>query len=84
MIVSLYGENTGRRTPTVTELGQWASYYGHTFPVTADPAWGVGGLYNRDGAHPTLVLLEPGMRIVSVDQPVSEADIQAVLPNTYP
>lgn len=84
IVVSAFGENTRRQTPIQSELVAWASNFGQTFPVMSDPSWGVGDLYNQDGAHPTLVLMEPGLRIVSVDQRVSESDIQAVLPNSYP
>ncbi|MCB9744929.1 MAG: hypothetical protein H6741_29105 [Alphaproteobacteria bacterium] len=84
IVVSAFGENTQRGTPSQSELVSWANYYGHTFPVMSDPSWGVGGLYNQDGAHPTLVLMEPGMRIVTVDQRLSESDIQAALPTSYP
>jgi len=34
--------------------------------------------------HPNRILLGPGGELISIGQEVTDADIQAVLPTTYP
>jgi len=80
----MFGENSARTTPSQSDLASWAVYYGLTSPVLTDPSWTVNDRYDLDGRTPTIVLLAPDMQIVSVDSAVNDADIEAVLPLTFP
>ncbi len=59
-----------------------ATYYGITAPVVADPDWNTTETYVR--GHPNRMLLGPGAELIVVGDTVTDADIQAVLPTTYP
>lgn len=58
------------------------SYYGLSIPVVADPGWGTLETYTS--GHPNRILLGPGAELISVGDSVSDADIEAILPTTYP
>ena len=63
-------------------MSSLASYYGITAPVVADPGWATLSTYTS--GHPNRVLLGPGAEIISIGGSVSDRDIQAALPTTYP
>ncbi len=51
-------------------------------PVVADPGWATRDTYVSN--HPSRILLAPGAELVSVGETVTDADIQAILPSSYP
>ncbi len=59
-----------------------ASYYSMTMPVVADPGWGT--LYTYTSGHPNRMLIGPGAEIIQIGGSVTDRDIQAVLPTTFP
>ena len=69
----------------ITDLQDWASYFGLTFPVLADPTNIVDGLYDPSArSRPTYVLLSPGAVIETLGMEPSASQIEAVLPIAYP
>jgi len=58
------------------------SYWGLTVPVVADPSWATLGTYTS--GHPNRMLIGPGAEIIQIGGTVSDRDIQAILPMTYP
>ena len=87
IVVQAHSENTSRTTPTQTELASWDTHYSLGYPVVADTSGTQDALYDpKSSTRPTLVLIEPGMTIVSVggSSSVVAADIEAILPISYP
>jgi len=74
-------ENSSRTTPSTAELKSWADNFGLTFPVVSDPNWSTMRRWEKDNYIPSHTLVAPGMEIVLVDEHVSDADIEAILPN---
>jgi hypothetical protein len=75
----MYAETNSGSTPTPADLGEWASSYGMTVPVVADPGaskffeiWG-------GGYTPANALIAPGGQLVTTDW-VEDAQIESVLP----
>ncbi len=50
--------------------------------MVADPGFGTLNTYTS--GHPNRVLIGPGAEIIQIGGTVSDGDIQAVLPTTYP
>ena len=44
MIIQLMGEDNSGNAPDLDDVETWASRYDVTFPVLADPNWGIGTL----------------------------------------
>lgn len=66
---------------TTADLAEWADYFGLSFPVLADVDAAQDMVYDPDRrTRPTYVLLGPGREIVKVGTEVSDAEIEAVLP----
>ena len=87
IVVQAHSENSSRTTPTQAELLSWDTNYSLGYPVIADTSGTEDLLYDpKSSTRPTLVLIEPGMSIVSVgdSNSVVAADIEAILPTTYP
>lgn len=64
---------------------EWATAFGLTFPVVADPAAATDAVYDPSHARrPSYVLLAPGAEIVVMGAKPSDAEIEAVLPTSYP
>ena len=82
IVISTWAENAARLTPTTEDLMDAADLYGISAPVLADEGWSLAHTYVMD--HPGQVLLAPGAELVMIGEPVTEADIQAVLPVAYP
>jgi hypothetical protein len=80
MVISLMAENSEGTTPSTEDLGDWAGQYGLTTPVLADEGWSVNNRFEADGGIPTMTLLAPGAEVILADEWVTEADIEAVLP----
>lgn len=78
--ITLLGEDENSQPPDNDDLNAWAEQAGITHPVLADGSWGVSNRYEQDGGIPTLTLVAPGGELVMVDQYVTDADIEAVLP----
>lgn len=74
------GEDNSGNSPELDDLETWVGRYDVTFPVLADPRWGVGTRYEQDGYIPTWTLMGPGLEILAVDTIVSESRIQSALP----
>jgi hypothetical protein len=85
MVMTLIGEtNTG--DPAQEDLMEWATDYGLTHPVLADPGFSeiVNYLYadpsfNGSFGLPNMELLSPGMVVVSSNGWVNAGDIEALL-----
>jgi peroxiredoxin len=87
IIVQAHSENTSRSTPTQAQLSAWDTNYSLGYPVVADTSGAQDLLYDpKSSTRPTLVLIEPGMTIVSIgdSNSVTTSDIEAILPITYP
>ena len=50
--------------------------------MVADP--GYGTLNSYTSGHPNRILIGPGAEIIQVGGSVSDRDIQAILPSSYP
>lgn len=79
IIIEVLGEDNAGAPPEQTVLQNWASTYGLTIPVVADPNWAVGNVYNPDGAIPSETLIAPGGELVVVDGD-AESMIDSVVP----
>ena len=79
-------ENSSAAPPSVGDLGDWASWYGLSHPVLADPGFGVS--YNYIGTEgvttiglPNKQLIGPGMEVLAVNEgSISASMIEAHLP----
>jgi hypothetical protein len=69
-------------TPDQADLAFVASNNGLTVPTVADPDWSTLELYT-DG-HPNRILFGPGAEILQIGGAVTDATIQAALPEGYP
>lgn len=58
--LNMLAENNRARTPTTAELTTWATTYGITTPVIADPEWQVWKRYWVEGETPKGMLLGRG------------------------
>ncbi|HYO97969.1 MAG TPA: redoxin domain-containing protein [Polyangiaceae bacterium] len=58
--LNMLAENNRARTPTTAELTTWATTYGITTPVIADPNWQVWNRYWVEGETPKGMLLGRG------------------------
>jgi|TARA_B110000495_G_C22527069_1_gene320873 hypothetical protein len=77
-------ENSAYSPPSVSDLGTWATNFGLTHPVMADP--GASTSYNYIGTEadgsfglPSLQLIGPGMEVLAVN----ESHIPASLIESY-
>lgn len=79
-------ENSSYITPSVSDLGAWASAYGQSFPVLADGDMGVtGGFIWADGVTsfslPSKHLIGPGMEVLAINEwSIPASLIEAHLP----
>ena len=86
-VITMLGENNSGQTPSQSELMQWATQYGITHPVVADPNFDETAQYlfadpNFNGQFylPNMQLLSPG-RVVAISNGwVNQSNIQQVLP----
>ncbi len=78
MLIEAIIENNESVTPTQDDLVDWADNYGMTFPVVADDGASVMWRYS-DGGLPTLVLIDHGMVLDSVNEGAHESEIDALL-----
>lgn len=80
-------ENWDYDAPSVGDLGSWASDYGLSHPVLADPGMGVSyGYIGTTGATtiglPSKQLIGPGMEVLAVHESfISASMIEAHLPD---
>jgi hypothetical protein len=59
----------------------WASTFGLTFPILADPGWGVGDRYTSDGSYPNYTLIAPGGEVIRAGvSSISDSVIETYLP----
>ena len=65
-------------TPTQDDLAGWANDFNMTFPVVADDGASVMRRYSSGGL-PTIVLIDRGMVLDSVDEWAQEGEIEALL-----
>ena len=85
MIVTAASQDASYDPVATDDLAGWASYFGLDFPILADPAAATDRLYDPSGrTRPTYVLLAPGLEIVKLASEPSEAEIEAILPTSYP
>ncbi len=81
VVVTLLAENSAGSTPNNGDLGNWVNMAGYKkTPVLADPGWQISSRFERDGYIPSVTLLGPGLKVVSVDSGVSENAIKNILP----
>ena len=81
MIISAMGENVSSATPSESELLDWASTFGLTTPVVADPGWALLARFSTARSYPRYTLIGPGAEVIFVDQTSYDtSDIEAVLP----
>ena len=78
MLLELIIENNQNEPPTQEDLVDWADNYGLTMPVLSDGDETVMWRYSSGGL-PTLVLIDHGMVLESVDEGAHEAEIDALL-----
>lgn len=64
-IIELMLENTEGDYPTDADCNEWATEYGATHPIVADPADTYVDMLN--GGYPTLPVLDREMKIVNAD-----------------
>lgn len=86
-MVTLASEDASRNPVDVADLVDWATYFGITHPVLADPGAVTDMVYDPSRrTRPTYVLLSPGMVIEEIggSGSISDAEIEAVLPTPYP
>ena len=87
MVFTLILENYDYASPSVSDLAGWASNFGLTHPVLADPGTAVGYSYiGTTGVTsiglPSTQLLGPGMEVLAVNQySISRSMIEAHLPD---
>ncbi len=75
------GEDTTSATPDQADLQAWATTYGLTTPVVADPGFGLLGRYSTTRSYPSYTLIGPGGEVISKDESGYERSaIEAVLP----
>ena len=78
--MQLKAQNNAGNTPSTSDLDSWTNTHGLTFPVLADANWSQMGRWEKDNYIPSHTLLAPGMQVVIADGSVSDAAIEAVLP----
>lgn len=78
MLLEIIIENNETVTPSQDDLVDWADNYDMTMPVLADDGGSVMWRYS-DGGLPTLVLVDHGMVLSSVNEGAHEAEIDALL-----
>lgn len=78
MVLEVIIENNDNVTPSQEDLVDWADNYGLTMPVLADDGASVMWRYSSGGL-PTIVLIDRGMVLSSVDEFAHEAEIEALL-----
>lgn len=67
------------------DLAAWDAYFGLDFPVLLDAGALTDRVYDpMRRSRPTYVLLAPGAVIVEISTSVTAAEIEAVLPVSYP
>jgi hypothetical protein len=84
--MTLIGETNSSDNPTQEDLMQWASDYGLTHPVVADPGfseyvnylWADPGFTGNFGL-PNMVLLSPGLQVEYSNSSFGTAEIEALL-----
>jgi hypothetical protein len=81
IVIQLKAQNSSSQTPSQADLESWADNFGITFPVLADSNWTVMRRWEQDNYIPSHTLLAPGMKVVKVDEKVSDADVEAILPD---
>ena len=81
IVIQLKAENSSRQAPSTSDLDAWADNFGLTFPVVSDPNWNTMMRWEKDNYIPSHTLLAPGMKVVQLDERISEEDIESVLPN---
>lgn len=78
MLMNVIIENNDSETPSQEDLAGWADNYGMDLPVVADPGgeqfwkYGSGGL-------PTIVLIDHGMILESVNEGAGRSEVEALL-----
>lgn len=78
----MLGQNNASQTPSQSDLQRWASTYGLTHPVVADPNFQVSARF-IDGstiALPSMTLIRAGGEIIVRGGWVGESQVAANLP----
>lgn len=86
MVLTLIIENSGGSAPSPSDVDYWASNFGLSHPVAADPGFAVA--YNYIGttgatsiALPNQQLIGPGMEVLKVNEfMISHSEIASHLP----
>jgi peroxiredoxin len=78
MVLEVIIENNESVTPSQDDLVEWADKFGLTMPVLADDGASVMWRYSSGGL-PTIVLIDRGMVLSSVDEFAQEPEIEALL-----
>jgi len=79
MLMNVIIENNDNEAPSTEDLAGWADNFGLTLPVVADPGAAQFWQYSASGALPTIVLIDHGVLLTSVDEGAHEAEVEALL-----